>query len=408
MTLKKILFVDDEQQILDGLGNLLRKHRKRWSMTFALGADAALAELSKAPFDVVVTDMRMPGMDGAALLRRVKQSHPSTARIVLSGHAERDAIVASLSVAHQFLSKPCAGDALASVIERTCNLQALLHDGAVRDVIGRLDKLPSAPTAYLELVRIAADPDACLADMAHVIERDPAMAVKVLQVVNSAFFGLAHPMASVSKAVNYLGAELLKGLAMSAHIFGMLEVAPLPGFSLERLQLQSLLCGRLAGRFARESKNAEEAMTAALVKDAGKLVLWQARPDDFARVVRATLDSRRAFHLVEREIFGVTHAEVGAYLLGVWGLPLPIVEAVAFHDQPALVDQGPCEVLAAVHAAGALVDELERGGPPADGAGGLDLAFLKRVGCAELVPQWRAAAEQEHLALSNSQRSKAG
>lgn len=408
MTVRRILFVDDEQHILDGLGNLLRKQRKRWEMVFALGAEPALAELRKGSFDVVVSDMRMPGMDGAAFLSRVKADFPSAARIILSGHAERDAVVAAVAVAHQFLSKPCTGEALTSVIERTCALQCRLQDERVRGVIGRLDKLPSAPGTYLDLVRAAADPDTGIADLARIVERDPAMAIKVLQLVNSAFFGLAHTMASVSKAVNYLGADLLKGLALSAQVFEMADGARVPGFSLEQLQRQSLFCGRLAGRFVTETKGSEEALTAGFVGAAGKIVLCRALPEEFARVIQLATHSRRAFHLVERELLGVTHAEIGAYLLGVWGLPFQIVEAVAYQHSPSLVTEGTREVLAAVHVATVLSEELQRGSPPSDGEGGLDLAFLAQVGLSGSLSQWRSQAELAFASLDGGAASMAG
>lgn len=405
-TTKRILFVDDEQHILDGLGNLLRKQRKRWQMTFALGGDAALAELRKGPCDVVVSDMRMPGMDGAALLERVKENYPGTARIILSGQADREAVLAALRVAHQFLSKPCTGEALTAVIERTLTLRTLLENEQVRDVVGKLERLPSAPVTYLDLVRTAADPKAGIADLASIVERDPAMSIKVLQLVNSAFFGLARPMASVSKAVNYLGSDLLKGLALNAHVFGMLEDSKIPGFSLDRLQENALLCGRLAGRFAQDKRAAEEALTAALVKDAGKIVLCQACPERFAEVVLEAQRSRRAFHLVEQQALGITHAEIGAYLLGVWGLPYPIVEAVALHRRPGQVTDGMREVLAAVHVAAVLVEERDLGMQLASQEGGLDPAFLDGAGFGGQVAAWREQAEREFLTSSADKGAK--
>jgi DNA-binding NtrC family response regulator len=160
--MKHILFVDDEQQILDGLKDLLRKQRKQWTMVFALGGEAALRELQQQPFDVVVSDMRMPGMDGATLLTRVKELYPSSARIILSGHAERDSIVRALPVAHQFLNKPCDAALLRMVVERACELQRLLQNEKIRCLIGKLDKLPSVPHTYWELTRVAALPDVAL------------------------------------------------------------------------------------------------------------------------------------------------------------------------------------------------------------------------------------------------------
>src|SRR5262249_41387477 len=151
------------------------------------------------------SDMRMAGMDGAELLQRVKDLHPGTARIVLSGHAEHEAAVRALAVAHRYLSKPCDAETLRVVIERALQLRALLSDEAVRRVIGRLDNLPSIPRAYQELMRATSDPKAGVADIGRIIEQDAAMSAKVLQIVNSAYFGLAQKMTSIQRAVVYLG-----------------------------------------------------------------------------------------------------------------------------------------------------------------------------------------------------------
>jgi DNA-binding NtrC family response regulator len=114
----RILFVDDDQDILAGLRNRLRAQRSRWDMVFVQSGYEALEELELASFDVVVSDMRMPLMDGAELLAQVKDRHPDVARIVLSGDAERDAVQRALPIVHQFLTKPCDGNVLRAAIEQ--------------------------------------------------------------------------------------------------------------------------------------------------------------------------------------------------------------------------------------------------------------------------------------------------
>src|SRR4051812_10636605 len=184
MAKRRILFVDDEPHVLNGLRNLFRKERHVWEMSFALDGKAALEELAKGPIDVIVSDMRMPGMDGAELLSRVKSLYPQTTRIVLSGHAEREAISRVVSVAHQCLSKPCDAATVRAVIERTCEFQRFLHDESLRNAVGSLGRLPSLPSSYLELTEAMQNPHADIAEVVRIIENDPAMAVKVLQVVN--------------------------------------------------------------------------------------------------------------------------------------------------------------------------------------------------------------------------------
>jgi HD-like signal output (HDOD) protein len=417
---RRILFVDDEPNVLDGLRNLLRKQRHEWDMLFALGGQLALDELARAPVDVIVSDMRMPGMDGAELLTRVKALYPQTARIILSGHAERDAIARVLSVAHQFMGKPSDASTVRSVIERTCAFQALMQDDSIRRVVGSLERLPSLPDTYWELTRATENPDTGIADIAHIVERDPAMSLKVLQLVNSAYFGLAQKTESIAKAVTYLGVENLKGLLVAAHVFGASDAPPIEGFSMDSLREEAVLTATLARQLVREPKNSDAAFAAGIMHDVGQLVLARDPSKRYGEVLSAARETCQPLHVIEKEALGTTHGVVGAYLLGVWGLPFVLAETVAFHDVPSEINEGNTDVLAAVHLADALIQELapgrdstatgsvlrsgatlhartpplaatpwrDSGAPPS----GLDVPFLERVGLMADLPKWRAKA----------------
>lgn len=389
--MRRILFVDDEQAVLDGLRDQLRKQRKQWEMVFALGGPAAMAELEKSAFDVVVSDMRMPVVDGATLLHFVKERYPGAARIILSGQADRQSVERALPAAHQFLSKPCEADTLRIVVARACQLQKTLSDTGIRSIIGKLDKLPSTPQTYWELTNAAARPESGVADFAEIVERDPAMSVKVLQLVNSAYFGLPQRVTSAQQAVSRLGVELLKALALSVHAFGTMPVAALKGFSLEQLQQHSLLTARLGRQLIEnDAKRAGEVFSAAVVHDIGKLILAVGMPERFTEVLKAYASTNRPLHAIESELLQVTHAEVGGYLLGFWGLPLSIVEAVAYHHTPSQITEGDLGTLGAVHIADALIDaELnQRINPKREDK--LDLAFVERAGWTPKLDAWRA------------------
>lgn len=394
--MRRILFVDDEQSILDGLRDLLRKERWRWEMVFVPSGQAALAELEKAAFDVIVSDMRMPGMDGAALLRAVREGYPRILRIILSGHAEREAVERGLPVAQQFLSKPCDAELLRAVLERGCERQILLPDERIRDIIGKLEKLPTVPHTYFQLTQAVARPEAGIGDVAKIVAQDPAMSAKVLQLVNSAYFGLGQHTGSIHQAVTYLGSEQLKALALASHAFEIMgSKAPVEGFSLEQLQQHSVLTARLAKRLSRDPKRAADVFTAALVHDIGKIIFAVGIPDRFAEVVRVVRGTGRPFHVVEKELIGVTHADVGAYLLGTWGLPLPIVEAVAYHHSLSLEADGNVDILAAVHIADALIHAADVGEAEWPREDMLDAAFVERAGLTAELPRWRAIAAEE-------------
>ena len=378
---RRILFVDDEASVLDGLRNVLRKQRGKWDMVFALGGAAALAELDQGRFDVVVSDMRMPGLDGAALLAEVRARDPGVTRLILSGHADRDLIAKALPVAHQFLSKPCDVQVLRAVIERACGLHALLADDALRGVVGRMEHLPSPPATYMRLLALLTSPTASLATVAAVIEEDMALTAKLLQLVNSAYFGLPRQVSSIRDAIGYLGLDLVSNLTLSAHVFAQAS----PGLAaLDRLHDESLIAARLAARFAGGRPACDDAFTAGLVHDIGRVVLWTGLPAVYRDITDRAAARGEPVIAIEREVLRVTHAEIGAYLLGVWGVPMAIVEAVAYHHDPSGVQDPSVGVVPHVHVAAALVDRVAP-----------DAAFLERAGLAGAAAAWSAIALRE-------------
>jgi HD-like signal output (HDOD) protein len=393
--MKRVLFVDDDPHLLSGLQNRLHKHRGQWDMRFALGGEAALEEMRQTPIDVIVTDMRMPGMDGATLLQKVKDDYPDVARIVLSGQAERESVLRTLEVAHQFLSKPIEGEALRLAIARACDLQALLKDETIRSVIGGLDRLPSIPQTYWELTRMVADPRCSMAKIAATVEQDPAISAKILQVVNSAYFGLAQQMTSIQQAITYLGLDVIKALALTANVFAPMNLAPVEGFSLDQLQKRSLMAAKLARDILQDRKQADEAFTAALLHDIGAIILVLAMPQAYAAVLENVRHTARPLQVVEKELLQVTHAEVGAFLLGMWGLPFAIVEDVALHHTPNAVPEGPYDVLAVLHVVAALVDAESLAEDERTWLGEVDLSFLERAGVLDQLPKWRQVFVQE-------------
>jgi HD-like signal output (HDOD) protein/CheY-like chemotaxis protein len=395
---KRILFVDDERQVLDGLRSMLHTQRRVWDMTFACGGELALKELATGSFDVIVSDMRMPVVDGAKLLDMVMRDHPHTIRIVLTGQTEREVSRRLVHVAHQFLAKPCSSQDLRQVIERALNLQALLEEEGLRQAVGEIDQLPSKPSTYSRLVEILAKPTSSVSDAAAVLERDVATSAKALQLVNSAFFGLPRRVTSVAEAVSYLGLELIKAVVLAAEAQGSAGAIPrYEGFSLEHLNDRAMFGGRLARSMFTDAVKMQDCVAASFLQDVGLLVLSSKMRDRFQRVLNTAREQGQGLHAAELQELGVTHAEIGAYLLGIWGLPYPVVEAVAFHHSPDGSKTETFDVVSAVHVASALAEEL---GPPAPpgviGSGAvLDEEHLRRVGVLDKLPAWRALARRE-------------
>jgi HD-like signal output (HDOD) protein len=396
----RILFVDDEPSILEGIRHSFRRQRHQWNMMFVTGGEAALAALDEKPFDVVVSDMRMPGMDGATLLGHVRQRHPGSIRIMLSGHSEEEGIRRALAVAHQFLSKPLEPDRLLEVISKTAGASTMMLDDRLRALIGRIDRLPSAPKIHQQLTEAVADPSTTTAGIVAIVEQDPAMGAKVLQVANSAYFGLPQRMNSLKQAVTYLGLEMLKGLVLTADLFVMHETVGAGGICLGGIQQHSLLMARLMRKFFPEPATADAGFTAALVHDVGKIVLAACLPNVHQQVAERVATDRLPCHLVEAELLGVTHAEIGAYLLGIWGLPPAIVEAVAYHHRPSAAPGGPSGLLSALHVADALVNNVVAGSSSCLPENGLDMPFLEASGYASRVADWKEIAQVEFSGLA--------
>ena len=392
--MRRILFVDDELQVLQGLQNSLHKQRRKWHMVFVSTGEAALAALDAAPFDLVVSDMRMPGMDGATLLEQVRDRHPRAARIVLSGQADRDAILRTVTVAHQFLSKPCDPETLRGTIERVCGLSALAHHDAVRSMVGEVRNLPSLPRVHRELTDAINADDASASKIAEIVELDPALSTKVLQLVNSAFFGIPRKTVSVRSAVAYLGVELIRTLSLAAHVFGDLVSDVGQAELIDDIQQRAIAQARVAKRLASNRQVAEQAFTASLVQDVGILLTALRAPERTASCTARMKATGLPWHVVEAELGAPNHAEVGAYLLGSWGLPFELVEAVAYHHLPSSAPAGcPLDLLGVVHAADAIVGAIAAG--ETDPMHGIDVEFAARAGLGEKMAGWRVIAEDE-------------
>ena len=393
---KRILFVDDERYLLDGLRDALRPFRRRWSMSFVTNGEEALSRLDDEEHDVIVSDLRMPGMDGATLLGLVRETHPTTVRIVLSGQAELRMVARAAGVAHRLLAKPCEIEELTRVIERSCALQEITTRVELNRRAAGASALPSVPRLYLKLTELLRSGETGAEDAARVVESDVAMAAKVLQLANSAFFGRRHPVTGVREAVAYLGLEALRALALSAEAFHSFPVhPPIPGFDVEDLQRHCSRVARLAHRICGETWDGEEAFAAGLLHDVGLLVLATEDREALVEVLAASRAERRPLQIIEQERFGVTHAEVGAHLLALWGLPHPVTEAVARHHDPPS-GHAPLDSVAVTYIATALIEELEAElHPSALPATGMDAGYLDAAGLTELVPGWRELAARQ-------------
>ncbi len=384
-----VLFVDDEPLVLQGLERLLRSERDRWEMRFALSAEEGLRLMAESPFDAVVSDLRMPGMDGAQFLAQVMERWPQTVRIVLSGEMDRSLIFKTVQTAHQYLAKPCQPEALRSALERALALRRMMGDRRLKSLLPQLSSLPSLPALYFEILSEIQAPNASFKRVGELIARDVSLSAKMLQIVNSAFFGLPRRIASIPEAVSLLGFDTVKGLVLSVKVFSQFEVGRIPARWLEELWRHSSRVGLFARGIAAYEKlprrSLDEAFTAGLLHDVGKLIFAQNFPD--ATVEMVTEARERPLWEVETGRFGVSHAELGAYLLSLWGIGEEVVAALAHHHRPPETGT-PGRVVGVVYAANALEHRLaaEEGGSLP--AGSLGIEICRQLNIAGRVSGW--------------------
>lgn len=391
--MRRVFFVDDAPEILKHLQRTLAPMQSEWTMEFFSSGKSALAALSEAPCDVVVSDMTMPGMDGAQFLTEVRKLSPHTIRIILSGDQSPVNYLRSASVAHRFLKKPVDVEVVKASIAQAEALRVVLANPALRTLVSEIKSLPSLPSIYQDLMQEMQSPQASLKKASRIVAKDLGMVTKILQLVNSAFFGLRTHVSDPEQAVALLGFETIKSLVLSSQVFAQFDQARLPGFSLEALWRHAMLTAACARRIATESGASQpvsdEAFTAALLHDVGVLVLAANKPNEYARVLELMRGGQMPDWAAERDIFGADHAHVGAYLLGIWGLGDGIVEAVAFHQHPGDYKASGFQAVTAVHVANAFAEAQASADGGTRDVLSLDQTYLSRENLLASIPHWR-------------------
>jgi len=349
---KRILFVDDEKAILRAVDRLF--FDCGYEVLTAESGEAGLGVLTAGPVDVVVSDIRMPGMDGHQFLRKVKALYPGTTRLILSGYAEESAILNSVvdGSSNMYLLKPWDGQDLKKKIAQILEARELFNNKTLLDFANRLDNLSMASGVYDSVVRLT-EQGADMSQIAAAIETDPAVAAAVLRVANSAFHNVK--TGSIAKAITFLGLTVIKTIVLSCSLFNFASIK-VPPFSVKKLTRKASMANRLLSLIYSEllkKQVPDTHQTAALLNDIGLLMCLHYFPEQYGLIVREyALGKEKDFVKLEKDVLGITHQEFGGYLLNWWGLPYPIVETALFHHDPlrdAIMNK---ELVAAAHIAG--------------------------------------------------------
>lgn len=387
----RVMFVDDEAPVLKGIARMLDSADVEWDVATASSGAEALGVLEDEPVDVLVADMQMPGMDGAQLLEEVSRLYPDTVRIILSGQAGKEAVYRAVTPMHQYLAKPCEADVLRETIGRACALREMLDATKSHDFLGRISSLPSLPRLYQEVVTEIESEDGTVACVGEIISQDPAMTAKILQLANSAIFGLRFTVTSPAQAASLIGMDTIKSLVLSLQVFKSFDGATVQGFSMDDLMTHCLRVATIAQLIAKSEglpkELSNESFAAGLLHDIGKLILAANAPKEFGSALATSKAEGVSQVEAERTVFGLGHDEIGGYLLSLWGIPQNIVESVAFHHRPEQCRSESLSTPALVYVANVLAHE-ERG-TAGDEQQRLCKELLSDTGALDRLEVWR-------------------
>ncbi len=384
-----------QQDIADDLRFGLCRPESGWNLTFVADGGEALMAMNASGYDLLITELSLPDMEAADLLTKTRESHPGVVRFVLTADDNRERMLRAVSQSHQFLAKPIKMEALQMQVSNSLALRTVLTDNKLHERIAQIRSLPTLPSTYNQLVSEMQSEMASMQKVANLIKQDVSITAKLLQMTNSAFFGLQTRVENPLQAANLLGMDTVKSLVLTAGVFSQFDDPGLPGFSIETIYNHSLAVGsgarHYANAFGLGRKQAEDALMAGMLHDIGKLVMMTNFRDELAQSLAIAQQEKIPMHAAEKKVLGVSHCEIGAHLLSLWGFSDSILEAVTLHDTPANSTCPMVNILASVHIANAL--DHDQSIPDRDPKfTHADLDYLNKIGLAGQLPYLRTLA----------------
>ena len=390
---KSILFVDEEEFVRKALQRSFRKLRTEWDMRFVTNPREAAKALASIPADVLITETVFTGQSGLELLKVIRERLPQIVRIILSGYSDRDVVLKSVDLAHQYLAKPCENEDLRDTITRAFMMKGLLEQGTLKKVVSKINGLPSLPSLYMELVKTLESEDASMQKIGEIISKDISLTVKVLKLVNSSFFAIPQRIVHPAKAASLLGLDMIKAIVLTSGTFDKFKQIKFPGFSIDQLwdhaSLTAAYAKCIAQKAGLDQTQVDTAFMAGMLHDIGKLLVAAHMPDSFTQILKLTQPGDISMPEAEEKVLGTSHAAIGAYLLGLWGLPEPIIAATAFHHNPGYQIGKDLDACAIVHVANAFAcaeTQTLLGDAPIEQ---LDYGFLQQRGWLDQLATWR-------------------
>jgi putative nucleotidyltransferase with HDIG domain len=393
---KRLLLVGKEPQRVDQSSKLNYHLRDKWTVLTANTTQEALALFAQEPCAAVVADPVLSDGSGLRLLDQILEQYPATARFVLGDLSDRRIATKCTGNVHYCLALPADAATLEAALHRAAQLELWLGSPALKKLFTQIRTLPSPPSTYFQILKELRSPAASLESISTVIERDPAVTGKLLQLVNSASFSLARHVVSAADAVLFLGLETTQSMVLLAHCYSHFDHVQNAGFSVEELWKHSFRVAKLARMvtMGHTTQLREESFTAGVLHDLGKLVLASHNPQLYRKAIESLAPGGPDICAAEHEQFGTDHTEVGAWLAAIWGLPNSVVEAIALHHHPTKFLSEGFSPLTAVHVANVL--ENSRQGPTglAGAATLADTAYLQGLGLTDRWNDWTDKATE--------------
>ena len=398
MSAMRILFADDQQKNVADLRQMAKGLGQDWESEIVESGTQALAALGRECFDVVVSELTISDIDGVQLLKKAKELCPGSVRLILSEQADRELVLRATKYAHQIIPKPIEPIAFRKVVENSLGLHKILDNQTMRERLANVESLPSPPKLYNELVSELQSETSSMQNIADLVSQDVSITAKMLQLVNSAYFGMATHIESPQHAVSLLGLDTLQSLVLAVGVFDQFEDPKFPGFSIDSIYDHSMAVGansrNLANCLGLQKRESEDSLMAGMLHDVGKLVLLKHFQPELKEALELASEQSIPLHEAEKEVLGVTHSEIGAHLLSLWGLQDSILEAVALHPSPKNAMNPMVNVLTAVHIAYALDQDSDRGDQNEDHTA-LDMQYLKELDLSGQLKFFRRLCEIE-------------
>ena len=223
-------------------------------------------------------------------------------------------------------------------------------------------RLVSLPEVCLRVNEMLDEPSVTAADLGHVISQDTSLTARLLKIVNSSYYGYQAKIETVSRAVTVVGLRELRGLVIAASAVETFSNVPDEILNKVRFWRHSLYCGVIARLLAEKCNvlHSERLFVAGLLHDIGKLVIAQRLPLETKEIISRSESEKCSEFIVEQELLGFTHAEVGGELMRAWNMPETLFESVAYHHDPKQAETGVMETCL-IHLANIFTDEAEQG-----------------------------------------------